>query len=423
MKERILKMHLMRGMEVDAAPEVTGRNLNILVTGASGCGKTTMVASPNIESAQGSYLISDPKGVLYKKYAVHLMKQGYFVQKVDFTNPGLSGHYNPFQFVKNEADIVKLAHLFASVDGVSRTDPFWDSAAEILFTAVIAYMMEYYDLPERTIGTFFDLLTECNPSPDRGPSPFSKRVIALEKVQPDSFAARQYKKIANLPDKTLGSLLGVAQSRLGSIDCDQVRQMCSELGMAFATMGQKKCALFVVVSDTDRSMDKLAGIFFSQALSELTTYADQVCGGRLPVDVRLILDDFATNVTIDEFPRMISSMRSRGISAMLLIQSEKQLEQVYGKDAATIMANCDTYIYMGGNDVETAQSIALRCDKSLSEILSLPIGSAWVFQRGETPKLVEAGKEKDKDDDELPEVRNVQEVYKKKEVLGFVART
>jgi type IV secretion system protein VirD4 len=170
-------------------------------------------------------------------------------------------------------------------------------------------------------------------------------------------------------------------------------------------------------------MDKLAGIFFSQALSELTTYADQVCGGRLPVDVRLILDDFATNVTIDEFPRMISSMRSRGISAMLLIQSEKQLEQVYGKDAATIMANCDTYIYMGGNDVETAQSIALRCDKSLSEILSLPIGSAWVFQRGETPKLVEAGKEKDKDDDELPEVRNVQEVYKKKEVLGFVART
>ena len=148
----------------------------------------------------------------------------------------------------------------------------------------------------------------------------------------------------------------------------------------------KPTAVFVVVSDTDRSLDGLANLFFTQAMNELCWQADKRCkGNTLPVPVRFILDDFATNCKIAEFPRMIASIRSRGISTMLMIQSEAQLEEGYNKDARTIIGNCDTYVYLGGNDVDTAEAVARRCDVPLKKILNMPVETNWIFRRGQEP--------------------------------------
>ena len=154
----------------------------------------------------------------------------------------------------------------------------------------------------------------------------------------------------------------------------------------FAALGQEKTVLFVIVSDTDRTMDDLVNLFFTQAMQALCRYADDECeDSRLPVPVRFILDDFATNCRIDEFPRMISSIRSRGISVMLMIQSEAQLAQGYGYDWATIVSNCDTYVYLGGNDVRTAQAVSERWNKPLAKVLYMPVGHCLVFRRGSQP--------------------------------------
>ena len=151
-------------------------------------------------------------------------------------------------------------------------------------------------------------------------------------------------------------------------------------------IGREKTALFVVVSDTDRSMDNLVNLFFTQALNELCLYADTKCDNyRLPIDVRFILDDFATNCKIDNFERIISSIRSRGISTMLMIQSESQLEHAYGRAADTIIGNCDTYVYLGGNNLNTARAISLRCDIPLKKILYMPVSTNWIFRRGQMP--------------------------------------
>ncbi len=154
----------------------------------------------------------------------------------------------------------------------------------------------------------------------------------------------------------------------------------------FKQIARQKTAVFVTVSDTDRSMDILANIFFTQAMQALCRYADDECADyRLPVPVRFILDDFATNCRIEEFPRMISSFRSRGISVMLLIQSEAQLEEYYDYDSRTVITNCDTYVYLGGNDVGSAMSVSKRCNKPLDSVLYMPVGSCWVFRRGSNP--------------------------------------
>ena len=166
----------------------------------------------------------------------------------------------------------------------------------------------------------------------------------------------------------------------------EILEMTSSDDIKIAEIGQKKTALFVVVSDTDRSLDKIANLFFTQAMNELCYYADNMCEGeRLPVPVRFIMDDFATNCCIDQFPRMIASIRSRGISTMLMIQSEAQLRVGYGNDDRTIIGNCDTYVYLGGNDIDTVRQVARRIDIPESEVLSMPVGTSWIFRRGFKP--------------------------------------
>ena len=364
-------------------------NNNVLVVGTSGAGKTRSIVTPNLLQATGSYVVSDPKGNLYKKYKDYLEKKGYVVKKLDFTDPKNSAHYNFFRYINSTQDIVKAAHmLIYQRKDVMHVEPFWDEASQLLVQAVIAYLIERWGHEEQNLHRVLQLvnLYQGTGEMEERKTPLDSMIEAHGKKNPDSYALSMYTKFRVAADKTLRSIMISVNARLGLYDTPELNEMTSSDDIDIASIGKKKTALFVTVSDTDRSMDGLVNIFFTQAMNELCRYADTECEDScLPVPVRFIMDDFATNCKIDDFPRMIASIRSRGISTMLMIQAESQLTENYGHDGKTIIGNCDTYVYLGGNDVETAKAVAARCDLPVKKILNMPIETNWIFRRGEAP--------------------------------------
>ena len=368
----------------------TRLNNNVLVVGTSGAGKTRSIVTPNLLQASGSYIISDPKGTLHREYREYLKKQGYRVRVLDFSDMRHSCHYNFFNYIRSSQDIVKVAHMLVNLREYSgRQDPFWDDATQLLFQSVIAYLMEAEEPKNRNLDHMLKLICLCQPEDGLSRRPQSRMdslMDAHREIAPESFACSCYEKFKAAAEKTLMSILITAHAKLGLYDVPEIRAMTSDDNIDIASIGKRKTALFVVVSDTDRSMDSLVNLFFSQCMNELCRVADKECADyRLPVPVRFILDDFATNCRIDEFPRIISSIRSRNISAMLMIQAESQLINGYGDDGRTIIGNCDTYVYLGGNDPDTAKQVALRCDLPMKKILYMPVGTEWIFRRGQAP--------------------------------------
>ena len=367
----------------------TQLNNNVLVVGTSGAGKTRSIVTPNLLQATGSYVVSDPKGTLYTKYKSRLEKEGYVVKKLDFTEPEKSAHYNFFKYIRNTQDIVKIAHMLIYQKKTGgHSDPFWDEASQLLIQAMIAYLREARPKHDRNLHSMQQLISLCQLEGDMdfGKTALDNMIIEHGKKNPESYAVSTYTKFRVAASKTLRSILISVNARFGAYDTPELDMMMKDDDIDITSIGQRKTALFVVVSDTDRSLDGLVNIFFSQAMNELCRYADKECeDGRLPIPVRFILDDFATNCKIEEFPRMIASIRSRGISTMLLIQSEAQLKEGYGSDDKTIIGNCDTYVYLGGNDIDTAKSVAERCDVSVRKILNMPVGTNWIFRRGQEP--------------------------------------
>lgn len=387
------KMILADGQYYDMDCYKTQLNNNVLVVGTSGSGKTRSIVTPNILQAEGSYIIVDPKGNLHEKYAAYLRKKGYRVRKLNFADPGdpNSCTYNPFEYIRNEQDILKLAHMMVKSDNRSgrsySSDPFWDEAAELLLISIIAYLYEHDTKDHRNLQNIFNLLQKCDIEEN-----YSDRRNSLDylfdkigKQDPDDFSYRTYKRFRQAASRTLMSILITLSAKLGVFDTSEIRRLFEKDSVHIKGMGCTKTALFVVVSDTDRSMDMMVNVFFTQAMNELCRVADSMRDNRLPVDVRFILDDFATNVRIEGFPRMIASIRSRGISAMLMIQAEAQLRNAYNDDGRTIIGNCDTYVYLGGNDVDTAVNIAKRANVPLAKILYMPVGTNWIFRRGQQP--------------------------------------
>lgn len=368
----------------------TKLNNNVLVVGTSGAGKTRSIVTPNLLQATGSYIVSDPKGNLYEKYGPYLKNQGYEVKKLDFTDPENSAHYNFFKYIRKTQDINKISHMIIYSKGQDgyKPDPFWDEASELLLQALIAYLYEGFRSSEQNLRSVQKLIDACNiDENDSGSATILDKLMeAHEKEYEDSYAVSQYKKFRVAAGKTLKSILISLNARIGQFDTPELRELTKYDTIRISGIGMKPTAVFVVVSDTDRSLDGLANLFFTQAMNELCWQADKRCkGNTLPVPVRFILDDFATNCKIAEFPRMIASIRSRGISTMLMIQSEAQLEEGYNKDARTIIGNCDTYVYLGGNDVDTAEAVARRCDVPLKKILNMPVETNWIFRRGQEP--------------------------------------
>ena len=367
----------------------TKLNNNVIVVGTSGSGKTRSIVTPNLLQASGSYILSDPKGTLYNTYKDYLKKQGYVVKKLDFTDPTHSSHYNFFKYIKSTQDIVKIAHmLIYQRKATGHPDPFWDEASQLLVQSVIAYLMEQWTDKEQNLHRLLQIigLSQMEGDMEDHKNPLDYLMEDLGKKNEDSYALSMYTKFRVAANRTIRSILISVNARLGLYDTPELNELTNSDDIDISSIGKRKTALFVVVSDTDRSLDGLVNIFFTQAMNELCRCADKECKNyMLPVPVRFIMDDFATNCKIDDFPRMIASIRSRGISTMLMIQAESQLSESYGEDGKTIIGNCDTYVYLGGNDVATAKAVAERCDMPVKKILNMPVETNWIFRRGQAP--------------------------------------
>ena len=369
-------------------------NNNMLVVGSSGSGKTRSIVKPNIYQENTSYIISDPKGTLYREMRDDLLNAGYKVKVLDFTNPEKSNHYNFFRYLNSEQDIIRIANILsASSNPNAVCDPFWEHTARMLVADMISYIRDIAPIGSQNMERLMQMMTccgECIGTTGGRDRYKTDLYMEIDDDKISSFTRNQYKMLRTSGDKTWHSIVISALAPFGMYGSPQLLNMLSGDGIDIASIGEEKTALFVIVSDTDRSMDKLANIFYSQAMQVLCMHADRNCrDGRLPVHVRFILDDFAANVKIDNFPSIISTIRAREISAMLVVQSESQLEATYGRDGNTIIGNCDTYVYMGGNDIGTSKSVAERCNVPVNRILNMPVGKCWIFRRGQEPKLRE----------------------------------
>lgn len=408
-------------------------NNNVLVAGASGSGKTRGVVEPNILQACGSYVISDPKGNLYEKYANYLTARGYAVRKLDFTKPLESCGYNFFHYIRTYEDVFRIAHImvYSMDDNKSKSlDPFWDRAAELLLSSIIALLM--YGTKEREIknlGGVLDLLVKARRDGDSHESKlsllfnemnFKSRPANAEEAEGRAYAQKLFRLANAAPTRTFESIVITLTAKLGVFSTNAIRALTSFDETHIERIGREKTALFVIISDNDRSMDPLADIFYSQAFSELARVADGLPDSHLEIPVRFILDDFATNIRIADFPRLISSFRSRWISTALMIQAEAQLSEAYGAGAGTIISNCDTYLYLGGNDIATAESIAKRCDLPLRKVLYMPPCTEWVFRRGQEPRHENVFPLEDFRQEKIAEA--VRETRKRRARVGAVVR-
>lgn len=367
---------------------MTKLNNNVLVIGTTGAAKTRTVVVPNLLECVGSYIVTDPKGNLYKQWGKYMQEHGYRVLRLSFIHPEKSVHYNPLKYVQTTHQIQQLASSIVSSSDGKSSDPFWDESALILINSIIAYIKESTkeESQGQNICTIMELLRLAGRNENEIETALNMLMTELHEEKPSSWAYKQYRNVSQAPERTFNSIVVSAIAKFSSIDTEEIAKMMAYDEINLKSIGQRKTVVFVEVSDSDRSMDRLVNIFFTQAMNQLCTYADEECeDSMLPVPVRFIMDDFATNCRIDNFENMISNIRSRKISAILILQSLSQLEDGYGRSSHTIVDDCDTLVYMGGNDPETAQAIAIRSNKTIQTILHMPLCSSWIFRRGEKP--------------------------------------
>lgn len=376
----------------------TGINNNDLIIGPSGAGKTRGYVMPNILQCNESMVIADTKGSLYGQFAPLLRKRGYRVMNIDFSDTLASEGYNPLNYIRfdrRRRKFVEQDIMTLSAAIIPRTDtrePFWDESARMLLSALVGYVLEVLPQKEHTLEYVVGLFSAMDGSTP--PKPLYHDLFQeLVKEKPDSFAARQYQLYSRLQgadrtDACVQSFLARALSPMAFDGPVHMYNCPSQVN--FRDLGREKTAVFLTVSDTDRSMDSLASLFYTQALNSLCHSADKDYEDhRLPVPVRFILDDFATNVRIPDFEKVISVIRSREIYVSIILQSISQLESVYTHgDSMTIINNCDNCLYLGGQDVETARYIAAKANRTADSILNMPLGSAYLFTRGQKPRIV-----------------------------------
>ena len=367
----------------------TRLNNNVIVVGTTGAAKTRTVITPNLLECVGSYVVTDPKGNLYRKWGSYMEQHGYRVIRLSFIHPEISVHYNPMKYVRTTQQIQQLSNTLVRSSGGYSNDPFWDDSSLMLINSVIAYTTEIgeEDAGFNTFHSVLELLRSAGriySSSKR--SPLSDKMEALNEKKPGCWAYKQFQNVNQSPEKTFSTVIATSIAKFCALDTEELAEMMQDDEIDLKSIGQRKTAVFVEVSDSDRSMDMLINMFFTQAMNQLCTYADEECeNNQLPVPVRFFMDDFATNCRIENFENMISNIRSRKISVILVLQSLSQLDKGYGASAHTIIDDCDTLIYMGGNDPETAHSIAIRCNKTTQTILHMPLCTSWIFRRGDKP--------------------------------------
>jgi type IV secretion system protein VirD4 len=338
------------------------RNKNVLVVGGSGSGKTRFFVKPNLMQMHSSYVVTDPKGTVLVECGKLLERGGYRIKVLNTINFKKSMKYNPFVYLRDEKDILKLVNtLIANTKGSGEKsgEDFWVKAERLLYCALIGYI--HYEAPdaERNFTTLLDMInaSEAREDDSEFQSPVDLMFERLEEKDPEHFAVKQYKKFLLSAGKTRSSILISCGARLAPFDIKELRELMESDELELDTLGDRKTALFIITSDTDPTFDFVTAMIVSQLFNLLCTKADDKYGGRLPVHVRCLLDEVA-NITIPNLERLISVLRSREISACLVVQAQSQLKAIYKEHADTIIGNCDTTLFLGGKEKTTLKEIS-----------------------------------------------------------------
>ena len=341
------------------------RNKNVLVVGGSGSGKTRFWLKPNLLQCHSSYVVTDPKGSIVVECGNALLKNGYKLKILNTINFSKSMHYNPFAYVHSEKDILKLVTtLMTNTKGEgSGGDPFWEKSERLLLTALIAYL--HYEAPveEQNFATLLEMLNTMQVLEDdeEYQNPVDLLFEELAKKKPNSFAGRQYKLYKLAAGKTAKSILISCGARLAPFDIQELRDLTMYDELQLDTLGDKKTALFLIMSDTDSTFNFLISMVYTQLFNLLCDKADDVYGGKLPIHVRCLIDECANIGQIPNLEKLVATIRSREISACLVLQARSQLKAIYKDNADTIVGNMDSQIFLGGSEPTTL--------KDLSEIL------------------------------------------------------
>ena len=337
------------------------RNKNVLIIGGSGSGKTRFWLKPNLLQMHSSYVVTDPKGDIVIDCGQALLKNGYSIRIFNTINFRKSMHYNPFAYIHSEKDILKLTTtLIANTKGDGKAgDEFWTKAETLLYCALIGYIHYEAPLEEQNFATLIEFLNamEVREDDETFQNPVDQMFEALKKKKPNHFAVRQYAKFKLAAGKTLKSILVSCGARLAPFDIEEVRDITMYDELSLDTVGDKKTALFLIMSDTDPTFNFLISMIYTQLFNLLCEKADDIYGGRLPVHVRCLIDECANIGQIPNLEKLVATIRSREISACLVLQAQSQLKAIYKDNADTIIGNMDSRIFLGGSEPTTLKEL------------------------------------------------------------------
>ncbi|MDD3228300.1 MAG: type IV secretory system conjugative DNA transfer family protein [Oscillospiraceae bacterium] len=345
----------------------TARNKNVLIVGGSGSGKTRFWLKPNLMQCHSSYVVTDPKGSVVIECGRLLLREGYKIKILNTINFKKSMHYNPFAYLRSEKDILKLVTtLIANTKGEGKSgDDFWQKAETLLYTALIGYI--YYEAPieEQNFGTLIEFInaSEVREDDEEFENPVDLMFKELAQREPNHFAVRQYAKYKLAAGKTAKSILISCGARLAPFDIQELRDITAYDELELDTLGDQKTALFIIISDTDDTFNFLASMVYTQLFNLLCDKADDVYGGRLPVHVRCLIDECANIGQIPKLEKLMATIRSREISACLVLQAQSQLKALYKDNCDTIIGNCDSSVFLGGKEPTTLKELSAALGK------------------------------------------------------------
>ena len=350
----------------------TARNKNVLVVGGSGSGKTRFFVKPQIMQMHSSYCITDPKGSLVCETGKMLQKNGYRIKVLNTINFKKSMRYNPFSYIHSEKDVLKLVTcLMQNTKGEGKgSDPFWEKAEQLLYTALIGYIWLEAPEEEKNFNTLIEMINAMEVREDDEDFENQVDIIfrELKEKNPNHFAVRQYAKYRLAAGKTAKSILVSCGARLAVFDIAELREVTAYDELELDTLGDRKTALFLIMSDTDDSFNFLISMCYTQLFNLLCEKADDVYGGRLPVHVRCLIDECANIGQIPKLEKLIATIRSREISACLVLQAQSQLKAVYKDNADTIIGNCDSRLFLGGSEPTTLKELSASLGKETIDI-------------------------------------------------------
>ena len=439
------------------------RNLNVLVIGGSGAGKTRFYAKPNIMQCNTSYIIADPKGEMLRSLAPMLMEHGYDVKVFDLINPENSDGYNPFNYVRKDEEVIKLiTNLIQNTTpkNASQNDPFWEKSEIALDSALMLYLIHEAPPEEQNFEMLMYMIEnaaiESEEEENYTPSPVEKLFFILEERNPNHIAVKQWKIFKQAAGKTAKSILISAAVRLAAFNLPEIAKMTSYDNLDLGKLGESKKAIFCVIPDNDSSFNYLVGMLYTQAFQELYYNADKIHGGELPVPVHFVMDEFANVALPNEFERLLATMRSRRISVSIIIQNMAQLKALFKDSWESLVGNCDTMLYLGGNEQSTHEYISKMLGKetidtrtrgitkgqhgssntnyqnagrellTLDEVRLLDNSKALIFLRGEKPIidnkfdiLSHPNIKQTEDGGTVPYVHNKEKSYFRKDLSVF----